>query len=258
MYRNFIVLLLATTATVSNGSIIRSRGIELEGRITGGENTTIGDYPYTVSIRIANYHYCGGSIISNRVIVTAAHCVYPTIPANLHSVQYATSVIGGTKNVIPAERTLRNENYNTTNYNNDVGLLFLTSEIVFNAGANLISLASQAPARGVSAVITGWGFLSETGPLASRLQKAIVQIIDRSDCQQMYKGINKITLSMICAGVENGGIDACKWDSGGPLAVSGQLVGIISNGYRCGDPNYPGVYTNVAALKSWIEENMDS
>jgi trypsin len=59
---------------------------------------------------------------------------------------------------------------------------------------------------------------------------------------------------MICAGVTGGGKDACQGDSGGPLVVGNQLVGIVSWGLSCALPDYPGVYSNVATLRSFITE----
>jgi trypsin len=59
---------------------------------------------------------------------------------------------------------------------------------------------------------------------------------------------------MICAAVPGGGKDACNGDSGGPLVVGGQLVGIVSWGLSCALADYPGVYSNVATLKSFITD----
>jgi trypsin len=70
----------------------------------------------------------------------------------------------------------------------------------------------------------------------------------------MYSGINGINVKMICAGVPGGGKGACQGDSGGPLVVGGILVGIVSWTIGCGLPNYPGVYSNVANLKSFVTQ----
>jgi trypsin len=60
---------------------------------------------------------------------------------------------------------------------------------------------------------------------------------------------------MICAGVAGGGKDACQGDSGGPLVAGSQLVGIVSWGVGCAEADYPGVYSNIANLKSFVTEN---
>jgi len=82
--------------------------------------------------------------------------------------------------------------------------------------------------------------------------KVSVPIVDRETCQRhMHRAV---TDRMICAGYLNrGGKDACQGDSGGPLTVDSILYGIVSWGYECADPNYPGVYTNIANLRWWIK-----
>lgn len=83
--------------------------------------------------------------------------------------------------------------------------------------------------------------------------KVSVPIVSKSECGDAYKYMNEITDRMLCAGYTSGGKDACQGDSGGPLTGDGILYGLVSWGYGCAKPNYPGVYTNVANLRSWIK-----
>jgi trypsin len=79
-----------------------------------------------------------------------------------------------------------------------------------------------------------------------------VNIVSSSECDSAYSSYGGITENMICAAVSGGGKDACQGDSGGPLVADGILVGIVSWGVGCAEANYPGVYSNVAALKEFV------
>lgn len=96
--------------------------------------------------------------------------------------------------------------------------------------------------------------LQQGGHSPKRLQRVTVPIIDRNLCKNTYEGVGTITPRMICAGdITEGGKDSCQGDSGGPLTNNGILYGIVSWGYGCAKPRYPGVYTNVATVRSWIK-----
>lgn len=97
--------------------------------------------------------------------------------------------------------------------------------------------------------------LQQGGSTSARLMQVSIPIVDRAQCQKAYKNYNTITDRMICAGYTQGGKDSCQGDSGGPMVAQGTLYGIVSWGYKCAEPNYPGVYTNVAHLRSWIKSN---
>jgi trypsin len=125
----------------------------------------------------------------------------------------------------------------------------------YGTGIQPISLASSEPSAGASAVVSGWGTLSSgSSSLPTQLQAVTVNIVSASQCDSAYADYGGITENMICAGVTGGGKDACQGDSGGPLAVAGSLVGIVSWGVGCAEASYPGVYSNVAALKSFVTE----
>lgn len=139
--------------------------------------------------------------------------------------------------------------------NNDISILELASEITFGDNSQPIALvdANVVVAAGTEAVVTGWGLLNEYDwDLSPQLQVVSVPIVSNADCNVAYNG--EVTDKMICAGVQEGGKDACQGDSGGPLVADGKLVGIVSWGYGCAHANYPGVYSNVSALRDYVTE----
>jgi len=125
----------------------------------------------------------------------------------------------------------------------------------YGPGVQPISLTTSEPAAGSLAVVSGWGTLhyGDTD-LPSQLQAVEVYITSRVECNSAYAVYGGITENMICAGVPGGGKGACQGDSGGPLVVGGRLVGIVSWGAGCADARYPGVYSDVATLRSFVTE----
>lgn len=82
-----------------------------------------------------------------------------------------------------------------------------------------------------------------------------VPIVNQLACKSLYGTISTVTDRMICAGYINGGKDACQGDSGGALARNGIAYGIVSWGYGCALPNYPGVYSRISSVADWIRTN---
>ena len=118
-----------------------------------------------------------------------------------------------------------------------------------------ISLTSSEPEVGSLAVVSGWGTLNYSDTtLPSQLQAVEVDITSRAECDDAYAAYSEITQNMICAAVPGGGKDFCSGDEGGPLVVGGQLVGIASWGIGCAMVYFPGVYSNVATLKSFVTQ----
>jgi trypsin len=118
-----------------------------------------------------------------------------------------------------------------------------------------IGLASTAPSAGTSSVVSGWGTESSgSSSLPTQLRAVTVNIVSTSQCNSAYSSYGGITDRMICAAVTGGGKDACQGDSGGPLVVGNTLVGLVSWGVGCAEASYPGVYSNVAALRSFISQ----
>jgi trypsin len=112
--------------------------------------------------------------------------------------------------------------------------------------------AGSDPAAGSTAVVAGWGALTEGGSSPAALQKVSVPIVSRASCRSSY-GTSAITNNMFCAGFAAGGKDSCQGDSGGPIVDSSKtLIGLVSFGNGCAQPDFPGVYARTSALLSFI------
>ncbi|XP_076302964.1 trypsin-7-like [Lasioglossum baleicum] len=225
-----------------------------ESRIVGGQPASIDDHPYQVSLRFRNRHVCGGAVISEEWIVTAAHCVQSPF-VRFFSIKAGTSELGDDNaTVVAATEIISHEKYDRSIADYDIALIRLEKPLVYSSRVRPILLAPVADhyAAGSKAMVTGWGVLRSDGPLSTRLRKVQVPLVSSAQCSRLYL-TRPITRRMICAGyVDDGGKDACQGDSGGPLVQHDRLIGIVSWGFGCARPSYPGVYTRVTALRSWI------
>ncbi|KAK5868980.1 hypothetical protein PBY51_009946 [Eleginops maclovinus] len=236
-------------------------------RIVGGQDTEPGEYPWQVSLHIKGYgHVCGASIISQRWLVTAAHCVQDDGKTKYSQPGTWEAYLGlHTQRKIDSDvvkknlkRIISHPNYNAYTFDNDIALMELDSPVTYSDYIQPICLpSSQHNFPTASTVwITGWGATREGGFAATILQKAQVRIINPSVCNDLMAG--QITSRMFCAGVLTGGVDACQGDSGGPLtSPSGSrnfLAGVVSWGDGCARRNKPGIYTTVTKFRGWIKE----
>ncbi|XP_064208590.1 ST14 transmembrane serine protease matriptase b [Anguilla rostrata] len=237
-------------------------------KIVGGQDAYEGEWPWQVSLHVQEKgHVCGASVLNNRFIVTAAHCVqdrdilYSTpdvwdVYLGLHIQQ----VISKTTEQRKLKRIIPHPDYNHLTSDNDIALMELDEPVLLNNNIWPICLPAQSQSfpAGTSVWITGWGATRESGFLAKVLQKAEVRIINDTVCDKLLE--DDITPQMLCAGVISGGVDACQGDSGGPLSYLGAngryyLAGVISWGEGCARRNKAGVYTRVTKFRSWIKEH---
>uniref|UniRef100_A0A8C9ZC75 Suppressor of tumorigenicity 14 protein homolog n=1 Tax=Sander lucioperca TaxID=283035 RepID=A0A8C9ZC75_SANLU len=236
-------------------------------RIVGGQDADAGEFPWQVSLHVKGFsHVCGATIISQRWLVTAAHCVQDDaktrysqpgtweVYLGLHNQQTVGSAVvkRNLKQIIP------HPNYNHYTFDNDIALMELDSPVTYSDYIKPICL--PAPQHdfpvGSTVWITGWGATREGGFAAKVLQKAQVRIINQAVCNDLMGG--DITSRMLCAGVLTGGIDACQGDSGGPLSSPSSrgmfLAGVVSWGDGCARRNKPGIYTAVTKFRGFIKE----
>uniref|UniRef100_A0A1I8MGV2 Peptidase S1 domain-containing protein n=1 Tax=Musca domestica TaxID=7370 RepID=A0A1I8MGV2_MUSDO len=216
-------------------------------RIVGGEEITIDRVPYLVNLRQNGQFRCGGSLITPNCVLTAAHCVY-RITANSLTVAAGASKLSGNAQIRQVQQTFVSAFYKPNTLDMDVAIMKLSQPLM---GANIatIPLCSQKPDDGAFVQISGWGYTSETNRQPSdQVRSATVRVVSRAECSQAYEGQATLTSSMFCATIP-GQRDSCSGDSGGPVVYNGQVCGIVSWGFGCARPEFPGVYTNVASLR---------
>ncbi|NXJ68415.1 TMPS7 protease, partial [Rostratula benghalensis] len=245
-----------------------SKNSNLISRIVGGMNTEEGEWPWQVSLHFVGAAYCGASVISKEWLVSAAHCFQGSKLADPRAwrAHLGMQTQGRAKFISAVRRIIVHEYYNSRNYDYDIALLQLSKPWPDTMSHVIQPICvppfSHKVRSGAKCWITGWGQRQETDDEGSEiLQKAEVEIIDQTLCHSTY-GI--ITARMFCAGLMNGKRDGCKGDSGGPLSCQSNgdgkwfLTGIVSWGYGCGRPNFPGVYTRVSNFAPWIQKYVPS
>jgi trypsin len=272
-------------------------GVEAQAspRIVGGTGSSTSEFPWQVSMNLDDAfagisdfqgHFCGGSVLTSRIVLTAAHCVFDTDPdcgpADLSEPNdvcgpatdpggdqtpfadpndfdiiagrtVLSSVTGGEHNL---QAIYFDGRYNPTTSDFDDALLVLATP----TSQPSIDIAGPSEAAlwaaGRPTVVSGWGDTTPgvPGGASDTLLKATTPIISDAACSASGYGSDFHSNSMVCAGFLAGGIDSCQGDSGGPLQAPGfagaapvhRLAGVVSFGIGCAQPDFPGVYTRVA------------
>jgi trypsin len=185
-----------------------------------------------------------------------------TIYLGLHDKsELETSSLNVNTVAMNASNVFVHENYSSSDYSNDIALLFLPTNVTLNNYIQIACLPKESsntyPGTNVSVYAAGWGTLSSGGNQPDKLQNVKLTAYPASSCTK----VNQLTNGQICAGLYSGGKDTCQGDSGGPLYyldnVNSQskyvVSGVVSYGIGCGDATFPGVYTRVSFYLNWIK-----
>ncbi|XP_065081145.1 trypsin 3A1-like [Ochlerotatus camptorhynchus] len=231
-----------------------SLSLKVPFKIAGGFNSSIDEHPYLVALESNKNLVCAGSILSPSWILTAAHCLLDKKPVDL-TIRAGSSERGDQGTTIPAKEFYIHKWYDVHSSRNDIALVELSQPITRNNSSltwgemvNLVEPDSEFLPETICTV-SGWGSLTTFGAFPDRLHSVEIPLWSTEKCRQAYWPVD-ISDDKICAG--SPGKDSCRADSGSPLMCKGKQIGLVSWGFRCGDPNYPGVYTNVSYFYDWI------
>lgn len=233
-------------------------------QIVGGVETIPNEFPWQILLTYSGLNAsCGGSVIHESWILTAAHCVYGedpswrTVVAGIHD--RTSDAVNPYLQRRSVKRIIVHPNYNNSTLDYDIALLELTTPLTINSQVAPIQLAGNSNGSlydaGTVLTVSGWGHTSYSGSAAIKLRKVNVPVVSSLTCNDAY---GSITERMFCAGnMASGGVDSCQGDSGGPIFKNDSgtytLAGVVSSGTGCAWPGYPGIYTHVAHLRPWVE-----
>ncbi|XP_053209953.1 clotting factor G beta subunit-like [Panonychus citri] len=253
--------------------------------IVGGQVVNPGNkYPWMIGLMSKSYNryrlICGGALINEKFVLTAAHCVTRTsgkVKASELKVKLGSFDINDSGSLLDIEAVYPHEEYKFWLAYHDIALIKLKNPVKMDDVLEPICLPPFDTKKkldtkemiGSPVTVAGWGTTSYEGSTSKLLREVTVTIQDRDECNRNYTkmegaksvlpdGVNE---SFLCASEQ--GKDSCQGDSGGPLMYTDpktglvSQIGVVSFGYKCAEPGFPGVYTNVAHYLKWIGSHIE-
>lgn len=242
----------------------------LNSRVIAGKTATRGAWPWQVLMMSNGRAGCGGTLVSNQWVVTAAHCVARSLNPGTYTIrvgEHNRNSREGSEQDLRVSRVVKHPSYNPRTMNNDIAMFKLAQPVRFNKYVQPACLPTGDAPVGSTCYITGWGKTRHPGSMTSLLQQGGLKVVDRRTCESHNRrgGIPiPVTQAMVCAG--SGGssrTSGCHGDSGGPFVCNNggkwTLQGAVSYGSgECKSTQSYTVFANAYHFKSWIEQNMRS
>ncbi|KAG5880061.1 hypothetical protein JTB14_034692 [Gonioctena quinquepunctata] len=231
-------------------------------RIIGGQDAVPHAYPYQVAIYVtsaSSKDFCGGSLISQNYVLTAAHCVDEAVKVDLIFGAHNVSATEDTQVRVTSSQFIVHPNWVKATKKNDIALIKLSTPIKETANIKTIKIASGTSTfAGSQGIATGWGKTSNAQKKESSILKYITSpILSNDDCKKASNDYKKIVVPTILCLSGQGKVGTCHGDSGGPLIVDGVQIGLVSFGYKDCTAGFPSVFTRLTEYKDWITKNSD-
>jgi secreted trypsin-like serine protease len=261
---NLFYCCFTSYAIASEGGTSGSMLLPITPKIVGGATALPGSWPWMVALirsdSLGNYYgqFCGGTLVAESWVITAAHCVDDKVPSEVDVVTGVYNLKTEIGDRISVKQIIEHPSYNPLTFDNDLALI----ELNRSSSSQTIPLSSDVTndLLGSMATVVGWGYTGQIGSSGypEELQQVSIPIVSNTDCGVSYPSM--ITSNMLCAGYVEGGKDSCVGDSGGPLMVQKngewEMSGIVSWGDDCGAPNSYGVYTRVSQFVDFISSKI--
>ncbi|XP_066038450.1 granzyme A-like [Chamaea fasciata] len=230
--------------------------------IIGGYEVKPHSRPFMAQIKGSKGVICGGALIKENWVLTAAHCKAEKAKVVLGA--HSSKESEKEQQTFQIAKCIRYPCYDRKTKENDIMLLQLQGRAKLTKAVKPIPLptSDDDPKPGTDCSVAGWGKTTNRGKtLSTALMEVNITVISRGICNDKnhYNGKPVITENMICAGDKKGGKDSCNGDSGGPLRCKNVMRGITSFGKpkSCGKANGPGVYTRLTKqYLEWIRKTI--
>uniref|UniRef100_A0A1I8NEJ2 Uncharacterized protein n=1 Tax=Musca domestica TaxID=7370 RepID=A0A1I8NEJ2_MUSDO len=228
----------------------------LQPRILGGNRASEGQFPHQVLVRSTSGTVCGGSIISEYYILTAAHCVTYGSPPIKESTGSIIVKAGSTQlarggQMLRVSKIIVHPDYDDSE--NDIALVKLEKPLKFSETIKPISLAEEDPPEGASVTVSGWGNVRDGGLKSRDLLFTTLTAMSHKNCNEL---LGYAPISLLCLAHRSGN-GACEGDSGGPAVYNGKLVGVANVVYEACGSAYPDGYARVSYYRDWIVLNAE-
>ncbi|CAH4035080.1 chymotrypsin-2-like [Pieris brassicae] len=266
MFLHFGILLLLSQGLL--GEVNISEAIDGDSRIVGGKDATPGMAKYQVSIRghqgNQEWHSCGGSILNEEYVLTAAHCLYRK-RANELSLVVGSHQINKGGERYKIKKLVLHEKYSKPKIKNDIAIIQIQGKFKFSDKVQPIELLKEMAPIGKKSLLTGWGYVNyRKRTVPNDLQMLEFKTISNDDCNKQFEKLPYPNLLPVDAGQlcvkrpKDKGV--CKGDSGGPLVIQDDKnktvqIGVVSWGYPC-TADFPDVFASVHGLYDWIQSKI--